>query len=117
MYYPCPACGFEVFDEPAGSYAICPVCDWEDDELQLRFPAMRGGANKDSLFEWQKQALERLPPDVVVHQGHDRCPDWRPLTAEECRDTGGMPTTARDYFDAVYTEEAKYYWRTTASHK
>ena len=60
MPHPCPACGFEVFDEPAGSYDICPVCDWEDDEVQLRFPAMRGGANKESLFEWQQQVLERL---------------------------------------------------------
>ena len=27
--HPCPSCGFVVFEEPPGSYAICPVCDWE----------------------------------------------------------------------------------------
>jgi hypothetical protein len=43
--YPCPACGFEVFDDAPGSYDLCPVCDWEDDGVQLRYPSMRGGAN------------------------------------------------------------------------
>jgi Cysteine-rich CPCC len=95
MLYPCPACGFEVFEEPAGSYAFCPVCHWEDDEVQLRFPAMRGGANKQSLYEWQLGALQRLPLHITAHDGYSRCSDWRPLTQEECSDTSGTPTSGR----------------------
>lgn len=93
--YPCSACGFEVFGEPAGSYDICPVCGWEDDEVQLRFPAMAGGANKASLFEWQQELLLRLPPHVADHEGYRRGPDWRPLTEEEARATTGVPSSGR----------------------
>jgi hypothetical protein len=25
--YPCPCCGFLVFDEEPGSFSICPICD------------------------------------------------------------------------------------------
>lgn len=49
----CPCCGYVVFDEPPGSYAICPICFWEDDHVQLRFPTLAGGANKVSLIESQ----------------------------------------------------------------
>ena len=35
--YPCPGCGYLVFDEPPGSYEICPICFGEDDLAQLRF--------------------------------------------------------------------------------
>ena len=66
--YPCPACGFEVFLEPSGSYDICPVCGWEDDEVQLRFPAMRGGANKASLFESQQRVLQQIPLQILAHR-------------------------------------------------
>jgi len=111
MLYPCPACGFEVFDDPPGSYELCPVCDWEDDEVQVRFPAMRGGANKKGLFEWQQQVIQRFPPAVAIHERYRRCPNWRPLTEEECRDTTGMPTSGRDYFDAAGATEPGYYWR------
>ena len=52
--FPCPCCGHHVFDEPPGSYAICPVCFWEDDAVQLRWPDYRGGANGPSLIEAQQ---------------------------------------------------------------
>jgi hypothetical protein len=109
--YPCPACGFEVFSRPAGSYEVCPVCDWEDDEIQLRYPAMQGGANTASLHEQQRALLRRLPPHVAEHDGYCRCPEWRPLTEEECRDTTGMPTSGRAYFEALGAHEPAYYWR------
>ncbi|WP_076344136.1 CPCC family cysteine-rich protein [Paludisphaera borealis] len=111
MPHPCPACGFEVFDEPSGCYEICPVCGWEDDPVQLRFPAMQGGANRESLFELQKEVLQKLPLHIVVHDGFHRCVDWRPLNQEEARNTGGTPTTGKGYFDAVDAEESKYCWQ------
>ncbi|MCE7008134.1 hypothetical protein LWC34_35750 [Kibdelosporangium philippinense] len=52
--FPCPCCGYLVHDEPAGSHAICPICYWEDDLVQLRWPAYRGGANKASLVDAQQ---------------------------------------------------------------
>ena len=55
--YPCPCCSGLVFDEPPGSYSICPICFWEDDQLQLAFPLMAGGANKLSLLQSQEEFL------------------------------------------------------------
>ncbi|MBR7827436.1 hypothetical protein KDK95_14050 [Actinospica sp. MGRD01-02] len=52
--FPCPCCGYLVFDEPPGSYEICPVCIWEDDLVQLRWPSYTGGANKPSLIDAQQ---------------------------------------------------------------
>ncbi len=53
--YPCPCCGFLTLDQkPPGSYAICPVCWWEDDGVQARDPDYAGGANKVSLRQAQE---------------------------------------------------------------
>ncbi len=51
--YPCPCCGHLVFAEGPGSYDICEICFWEDDNVQLRWPTMDGGANAVSLVEGQ----------------------------------------------------------------
>lgn len=54
-HYPCPCCGFLTLDQkPPGSFAICPVCWWEDDEVQARDPNYAGGANKVSLRQAQE---------------------------------------------------------------
>jgi len=50
--YSCPCCELLTFDEPLeGTYNICPVCGWEDDEIQLKNPNYEGGANKVSLYQ------------------------------------------------------------------
>ncbi len=50
--FPCPCCGFLTLDEPANNtYSICPVCYWEDDDLQNNNPDLAGGANKECLKE------------------------------------------------------------------
>ena len=50
MRYPCPCCGYLTFDEkPPGTYEICPVCGWEDDEAQYSDPTYEGGANSVRL--------------------------------------------------------------------
>ena len=51
--FPCPCCGHRVFGEAPGSYDICPVCFWEDDLSQLRWPDTDGGANVPSLIDAQ----------------------------------------------------------------
>lgn len=48
--YPCPCCGFlTIGEQPPGTFEICPVCDWEDDNVQFEDPDYAGGANKVSL--------------------------------------------------------------------
>jgi hypothetical protein len=50
--YPCPCCGFlTFFGETRGTFDICQVCGWEDDEVQFKSPDREGGANGVSLNE------------------------------------------------------------------
>ncbi len=50
--YPCPCCGFLTLSEDRyGSYEICPICYWEDDNVQFDDPDYQGGANTESLNE------------------------------------------------------------------
>ena len=111
MSFPCPACGFEVFGEPPGSYELCPICGWEDDEVQLRFPSLQGGANKESLYDWQHELLSRFPVEKQEHLGFRRASDWRPLRNAECAQSIAIPRTGREYFEAVGAEKPRYYWR------
>lgn len=47
--YPCPCCGYlTITDEPPGTFEICPVCNWEDDEVQYYDENYEGGANSVS---------------------------------------------------------------------
>ncbi|WP_081748841.1 CPCC family cysteine-rich protein [Nocardiopsis sp. CNT312] len=87
--FPCPCCGFRVHEDPPGSHMICPVCDWEDDPVQLRWPRMPGGANKASLYEAQrifKEANPHLGETVEVVKNnfkHEvRDPGWRMIDFE-----------------------------------
>lgn len=50
--YPCPCCGFLTLTEPPpGTFEVCPVCYWEDDDAQFADPEYSGGANGMSLVE------------------------------------------------------------------
>jgi len=111
--YPCPACGFLVFGEPPGSYDICPVCGWEDDHVQLRFPGMSGGANKSSLFAHQLAAISKFPLPCNIASGFRRTPDWRPLLPTEAS-TPGAPSSGVAYFEAAAGDTPQYYWRSTS---
>jgi hypothetical protein len=108
--FPCPSCGFIVFNEPAGSYAICPICGWEDDHVQLGNPILRGGANGGSLLEYQQEILEKIPPETREHNGYKRHPSWRPLTDEDCQPKSDFPKSIREYFQAAVQDTPPYYW-------
>jgi len=43
----------------SGTYDICPVCFWEDDQVQLEDPIYAGGANNPSLLE-SRENFQRL---------------------------------------------------------
>ena len=82
--YPCPCCGYKVFEESPGSCEICPICFWEDDGLQLAFPMMGGGANSKSLFESQQHfqssgtcELRFIGNVRPPHDDEVRDPAWR----------------------------------------
>lgn len=84
--YPCPCCGHLTFAEPSGSYEICPVCFWEDDLVQFRWPDLPAVPNRTSLIEAQKTfqqvgaCQERLISNVrpaTPDQPID--PNWRPI--------------------------------------
>lgn len=34
--YTCPCCGYKTLEEcPPGTFEICPICHWEDDNVQF----------------------------------------------------------------------------------
>ena len=50
--FACPCCGYLTLDQrPPGTFEICKVCFWEDDNVQYNDPDFRGGANDVSLNE------------------------------------------------------------------
>lgn len=50
--YPCPCCNFLTFDESTpGTDEMCPVCGWEDDEIQFNNPLSPEGMNTMSLAQ------------------------------------------------------------------
>lgn len=84
--FPCPCCGRLVFSEGPGSYEICPVCFWEDDPVQLRWPDSGGGANRPSLIDSQQNYAdlgameERFVGNVRVPRDDEPLdPGWRRL--------------------------------------
>jgi hypothetical protein len=65
-------------EEPPGTFEICPVCFWEDDNVQFEDPNYVGGANSVSLNqarenfklfgavskEFVKQVRKPLPQEI-----------------------------------------------------
>ena len=114
--YPCACCGYVMFDEPPGSYDICDICLWEDDDVQLRWPQRAGGANSPSLIEAQTNFVSFGASE------ERRLPGVRPPTSCDRRDAGWRPIDlAVDNFEPTGTSEgprpadstALYWWRPT----
>jgi hypothetical protein len=117
--WPCPCCGYLVFDEPPGSYDICPICFWEDDLSHLRFMRTRG-ANHVSLIEAQQNYAvfgaceQRVKPFVRPPQPDERRdPEWRPVNVEA--DNIEDPIPGFDYGRSYPKKDdaVLYYWRAT----
>ena len=107
MEFPCPCCGFLVFREPPGSEAICPVCAWQDDVSQLRFPGIGGGTNLLSLFEAQKEFHKHDSFGTVG--SFQKESGWRPLD----ENTDGEIILDLGEGEISYPEDMTklYYWR------
>lgn len=118
--YPCPCCGYVVFRYQPGSHEKCPVCLWEDDLAQLRFPRMPGSANSVSLEEAQQNfinfgaAARRLSSEARAPMAEDpREADWRPL--DPTRDNIEEPMRGIPYGESYPFDDTTvlYYWRAT----
>jgi hypothetical protein len=63
--YPCPCCGYLTLEEPpTGTYNICAVCFWEDDNVQFHDPDYEGGANLPSLNQARQHFREHGVSDT-----------------------------------------------------
>lgn len=109
--FPCPCCGHRVFGEQPGSYAVCPVCFWEDDVVQLRWSDCSGGANRPSLMQAQRnyQRFGAMEERFISHvrgatEGEPVDDQWRPIDP------------AKDRFEpsgeksAAWPDYATLYW-------
>ncbi|MGF1642921.1 MAG: CPCC family cysteine-rich protein [Thiotrichales bacterium] len=116
--FPCPCCGYLVFEREPGSHQVCPICYWEDNLVQLRFPLMAGAANHVSLLEGQRNfgefgAAERR------HANDTRAPftdevresGWRLLDPD--LDNPEEPRRGTNYADSYPERDptVMYYWR------
>jgi hypothetical protein len=118
--FPCPCCGYLVFDHEPGFHQTCPICGWEDDLSQLRFPLMPGSSNWVSLHVAQKNymdcgAAERRNEGQMREplEGEVRDPGWRPIDLEQ--DNIEHPTRGIRYGDSYPWPDTTvlYYWRPT----
>jgi hypothetical protein len=80
---PCPCCScLTLEDPPPGTFAICPVCFWEDDDVQFRDPDYAGGANAVSLREARANFLEFGASDQALRgQVREPLPHEKPPSA------------------------------------
>jgi ADP-ribosylglycohydrolase len=118
--YPCVCCGHLVHDAGPGSYEICPLCFWDDDLTQLRWPGSDVGPNRSSLAEAQAttrrlgacdpRALSFVRPPLP---DEPRDPAWRPV--DPTRDHFEDPAAASERPWPQDTTTL-YWWRPTFWH-
>ncbi|HGM6067654.1 TPA: CPCC family cysteine-rich protein [Stenotrophomonas maltophilia] len=106
---PCPSCGFLTLEDCYGSFAICPICDWEDDGVQLANPTSAGGANGESLVQAQQNAVSRFPLGVQVASGFRRGTSWRPLSSAEIGRYEAL-RGGKHWHSKAVSHEGEAYW-------
>ncbi len=103
-----------------GNHEKCPICLWEDDLPQLRFPCMPGSANRVSLEQAQINyasfgVSERRNIGCAREplEGEDRDELWRPF--DSSRDNPEEPQHGVNYADSYPLADTTvlYYWRST----
>jgi hypothetical protein len=116
--YTCPCCGYRTLGDLPGSYDICHVCFWEDDQVQILDPWFAGGANKPSLVEAQNNferfgACDEHGKQFVkgVSPGDEKDSKWRPATDRD-RAFVKAPHNIND--DEWNNLNAWYYWLNNA---
>jgi len=87
--FTCPCCGYKTLkEESPGSFYICAVCWWEDDNLQFDDPDSTDGANNGmSLREWQKDFYKVGENEKLVFKNlvkpdkkwYEFDENWKPL--------------------------------------
>lgn len=58
----CPVCEIHIFKE-IEDYCICPICGWENDEVQTKDKDFSGGANDLSVNQSKKIYLLSKNPE------------------------------------------------------
>ena len=116
--FPCPCCGHLVHDREPGFHQTCPICGWEDDLCQLRFPMLPGSSNTVCLVEAQRNfadygASERRTRGQTRGpvDGEARDQGFRPIDPR--RDNLEEPSRGIDYADSYPWPDTTvlYYWR------
>jgi len=113
--FTCPCCGYIVFRKPPGSFDFCPVCVWEDDNVQLRYVTSPGGANKESLLDSQKNyqvigvSALRRSSRAASPDGFEKDLTWRPIDLEKDNvEPWDIPADQREKWPDDLTK--LYYW-------
>ncbi len=84
--FTCVNCGHKVFND-LFNFEICPVCGWEDDPVQIRYPLSKG-ANKVCLVEAQVNFVKT----GLLYKGFTNFSDgkkyekdevWRPFSKKD----------------------------------
>lgn len=113
--WPCPCCGHLTLPDGPGAYELCPVCFWEDDLSQLRWPMRADGANGTSLVDAQQNyerigAMDRTFRQKVrsPRSAETLDPGWRAFDPDI---DWTHPELPGERWPA--NSEALYYWRPT----
>ena len=98
--YPCPCCEYLTYDaSPPGTDEMCPVCGWEDDEVQFKNPFsgewskwsqpwsgkiqfFKNWCNFRKFVAWGEKTLRRWN-SIIIGMGKFRIGDilqWKKVT-------------------------------------
>jgi Cysteine-rich CPCC len=111
--YPCPCCGYKTLNaKPPGTYIICPICFWEDDDTPGYFGYRWSKSNQVSLREAQRNflafgACEQEWLDDVRTPFYDEVQDsnWQTIDVLEEHTRLALITEITTAFDSVTRED------------